>query len=179
MPDVQTDGVETQNGKGPGMDTNAAFLDPGARRRLFPAFLMMLSVTFGFRGVATFVPTYVGTVAAKAGLSAPYYSAVAGLLGTGVAIVGFISLGFCADAIGRKPTAMIWYAMCLILTPVVYMWAQSIGALLVTVTVFGFFPAGSGPGPRSGCPSCSRRGCAALPSPFASTRPVGSPASVR
>ena len=57
MPDVQTDGVETQNGKGPGMDTNAAFLDPGARRRLFPAFLMMLSVTFGFWSVATFVPT--------------------------------------------------------------------------------------------------------------------------
>jgi hypothetical protein len=68
VPDVQTDGVETQNGKGPGMDTNAAFLDPGARRRLFPAFLMMLSVTFGFWGVATFVPTYVGTVAAKAGI---------------------------------------------------------------------------------------------------------------
>ena len=110
------------------MDTNAAFLDPGARRRLFPAFLMMLSVTFGFWAVATFVPTYVGTVAAKAGLSAPYYSAVAGLLGTGVAIVGFISLGFCADAIGRKPTAMIWYAMCLILTPVVYVGSVDRGA---------------------------------------------------
>jgi len=103
---------------------------------------MMLSVTLGFWGVATFVPTYVGTVAAKAGLSAPFYSAVAGLLGTGVAIVGFISLGFCADAIGRKPTAMIWYAMCLILTPVVYMWAQSMGALLAAVTVFGFFTGG-------------------------------------
>ena len=37
---------------------------------------------------------------------------------------------------------MIWYAMCLILTPVVYMWAQSLGALLVTVTVFGFFTGG-------------------------------------
>ena len=109
MPDVQTGGVETQNGKGPGMDTDAAFLDPGARRRLFPAVLMMLSVTFGFWGVATFVPTYVGTVAAKVGLSAPYYYAVARLLGTGVAIVGFISLGFCADATGRKPTAMrLW-----------------------------------------------------------------------
>ena len=35
------------------------------RRRLVPAFLMMLSVTFGFWGVATFVPTYVGTVATK------------------------------------------------------------------------------------------------------------------
>jgi MFS family permease len=118
------------------------FLDKSVRGRLIPAFLMMLSVTFGFWGVATFVPTYVGTVAAKAGLSAPYYSAMAGLLGTGVAIVGFISLGFLADAIGRKPTAMLWYAMCLILTPVVYMWAQSMGALLVAVTVFGFFTGG-------------------------------------
>jgi MFS family permease len=118
------------------------FLDRNIRRRLVPAFLMMLSVTFGFWGVATFVPTYVGTVATKAGLSAPYYSAVAGLLGTGVAIFGFISLGFLADAIGRKPTAMLWYAMCLILTPIVYMWAQSMGALLAAVTVFGFFTGG-------------------------------------
>ena len=118
------------------------FLDRSVRGRLIAAFLMMLSVTFGFWGVATFVPTYVGTVAAKAGLSAPYYSAVAGLLGTGVAIFGFISLGFCADWIGRKPTAMIWYAMCLVLTPVVYMWAQSMAALLAAVTVFGFFTGG-------------------------------------
>ena len=104
---------------------------------------MMLSVTFGFWGVATFVPTYVGTVAAKAGLSAPYYSAVAGLLGTGVAIFGFVGLGFLADAIGRKPTAMLWYAMCLILTPVVYLWAHGNGARCSPrSTVFGFFTGG-------------------------------------
>jgi len=118
------------------------FLDRSVRGRLIAAFLMMLSVTFGFWGVATFVPTYVGTVAAKAGLSAPYYSAMAGVLGTGVAIFGFIGLGFCADAIGRKPTTMIWYVMCLILTPVVYMWAQSMTALLAAVTIFGFFTGG-------------------------------------
>src|SRR5579883_2933008 len=58
------------------------FFDRSVRPRLIAAFLMMLSVTFGFWGVATFIPTYVGTVAAKAGLSAPYYSAIAGLLGT-------------------------------------------------------------------------------------------------
>ena len=118
------------------------FLDRSVRRRLVPAFLMMLSVTFGFWGVATFVPTYVGTFAAKGGLSAPYYSAVAGLLGTGVAIFGFISLGFCADWLGRKPTAMIWYAACLVLTPVVYLWTHTMGTLLAAVTVFGFFTGG-------------------------------------
>jgi MFS family permease len=118
------------------------FLDKSVRPRLIGAFLMMLSVTFGFWGVATFVPTYVGTVATKTGLSAPYYTAVAGLLGTGVAIFGFIVLGFLADGIGRKPTAMLYYAMCLVLTPVVYLWAKGMTALLVAVTVFGFFTGG-------------------------------------
>jgi MFS family permease len=118
------------------------FLDKSVRPRLIAAFLMMLSVTFGFWGVATFVPTYVGGVAAKAGLSAPYYSAIAGLLGTGVAIFGFVALGFLSDAIGRKPTAMLYYAMCLVLTPVVYMWAKGMGSLLVAVTIFGFFTGG-------------------------------------
>ena len=70
------------------------------------------------------------------------YAALAGLLGTGVAIFGFITLGFLADAIGRKPTAMLYYAMCLVLTPVVYMWARGMGQLLVAVTVFGFFTGG-------------------------------------
>jgi len=119
------------------------FLDKSVRPRLIAAFLMMLSVTFGFWGVATFIPTYVGTVAAKAGLSAPFYSAVAGLLGTGVAIFGFITLGFLADGIGRKPTAMLYYAMCLVLTPVVYLWSHnSMASLLAAVTVFGFFTGG-------------------------------------
>jgi MFS family permease len=118
------------------------FVDRSVRGRLIGAFLMMLSVTLGFWGVGTFVPTYVGTVATKAGLSAPYYTAVAGLLGTGVAIFGFVTLGFLSDAIGRKPTTMLYYFMCLILTPVVYLWAQSMAALLAAVTVFGFFTGG-------------------------------------
>jgi MFS family permease len=118
------------------------FVDRSVRRRLIPALLMMLSVTFGFWGVATFVPTYVGTVATKMGLDAPYYSAVAGLLGTGVAIFGFIGLGFLSDGIGRKPTAMLYYAACLVLTPVVYLWAHSMVALLAAVTIFGFFTGG-------------------------------------
>jgi MFS family permease len=118
------------------------FSDKSVRPRLVTAFVMMLSVTFGFWGVATFVPTYVGTVAHKAGLSAPYYVALSGLLGTGVAIFGFIALGFLSDGIGRKPTAMLYYAMCFVLTPVVYIWAKGMGPLLAAVTVFGFFTGG-------------------------------------
>src|SRR4030095_6558783 len=45
------------------------FADRTIRRPLIASFLMMLSVTFAFWGVGTFVPTYVGSGAAKSGLS--------------------------------------------------------------------------------------------------------------
>src|SRR5262249_13923129 len=118
------------------------FSDRSVRRPLILAFLMMLSVTFAFWGVGTFIPTYVGSVAAKAGLSAPEWAGWAGFITAVCGVFGFVSLGFLADAIGRKPTAMIWYAMCLVLTPVVYLWAQNFGVLLICVGVFGFFSLG-------------------------------------
>ena len=116
--------------------------DQSVRRPLIFSFLMMLSVTFAFWGVATFIPTFVGGVAAKAGLSAPTYAAYAGLTTSVFGTIGFVSLGFLADAIGRKPTAMLWYAMCLVLTPVVYLMNHSMGGLFVAVAVFGFFTLG-------------------------------------
>src|SRR6266566_3103497 len=120
------------------------FADRSVRRAFVCSFLMMLSVTFAYWGVATFIPTYVGGIATKAGLSAPYYSGLAGFITTGCGIVGFISLGFLADAIGRKPTAMLFYLMCLVLTPLVYLWGQNqdIGVVLFLVGVFGFFSLG-------------------------------------
>jgi MFS family permease len=57
-------------------------------------------------------------------------------------VVGYISLGFLADALGRKPVAMLFYLMCLVLTPVVYLWAEEIHVLLFCVAVFGFFTLG-------------------------------------
>jgi MFS family permease len=120
------------------------FTDRSVRRALVCSFLMMLSVTFAYWGVGTFIPTFVGNVATKAGLSAPFYSGLAGFIGSAGGIAGFIALGFLADALGRKPTAMFYYLMCLVLTPLVYLWGQSqdIGVVLVLVGVFGFFTLG-------------------------------------
>ena len=118
------------------------FSDPAVRRPLILSFLMMLSLTFAYWGVGTFIPTYVGSVAAKAGLSAATFSAWAGFITSICGVAGFISLGFIADAFGRKTAAMVWYLMCLLLTPVVYLWAENIYTLLVCVGVFGFFTLG-------------------------------------
>src|SRR5262249_23994336 len=120
------------------------FADRSVRRAFVCSFLMMLSVTFAYWGVGTFIPTYVGAVAAKAGLSAAYWSGLAGFVSTAGGVVGYIFLGFLADGVGRKPPAMLVYFMCLVLTPVVFLWAQqeNIYVLLFLVGVFGFFTIG-------------------------------------
>jgi MFS family permease len=118
------------------------FTDRSVRWHLIGAFLMMLSVTFAFWGVATFIPTYVGNVAKAAGYSAPALSAWAGLLSAGAGVFGFISLGYIADAFGRKAAVMLFYLASLVLTPITYLWAPNLAILLVCVTVFGFFSIG-------------------------------------
>ena len=118
------------------------FLEKAVRGRLITASVLMLSVTFGFWGVATFVPTYVAAVAHAQGLHPARFAAIGGLLYSAMQIFGFVALGFLSDAIGRKPTTMIWYAASLVLTPVVYLWTHQLGLLLFAVGVFGFFSGG-------------------------------------
>jgi MFS family permease len=55
------------------------------------------------------------------------------------ALLGFFSFGFLADAFGRKPTTFLYYLMCLILTPIVYLWVHEIHLLLLVFAVYGFF----------------------------------------
>ena len=84
------------------------FAEPAVRLRLFLTFVMSLSVTIGYWGVSTFVPSYVGSVAAAAGLPAQRYAALVGLVQNLGALMGFSCFGFLADAFGRKPTTMLF-----------------------------------------------------------------------
>jgi MFS family permease len=115
------------------------FAETAVRMRLFLTFVMSLSVTIGYWGVSTFVPSYVGSVATAAGLPAQRWAALAGLVQNLGALAGFCSFGFLADAFGRKPTTILFYLMCLILTPIIYLWVQDIHVLLLAFAVYGFF----------------------------------------
>jgi MFS family permease len=115
------------------------FAEPAVRLRLVLTFIMSLSVTIGYWGVSTFVPAYVGSVAAAAALPAQRYAALVGLIQNLGALAGFVSFGFLADALGRKPTTIFYYLMCLILTPVVYLWVGDVNLLLAMFAVYGFF----------------------------------------
>jgi MFS family permease len=115
------------------------FAEPAVRSRLFWTFVMSLSVTIGYWGVSTFVPSFVGSVATAAGLPAERWAALAGLAQNLGALIGYCLFGFLADAVGRKPTAMAYYAMCVILTPIIYLWVQEIHLLLVALVIYGIF----------------------------------------
>jgi MFS family permease len=118
------------------------FAEPAVRMRLILTFLMSLSVTIGYWGVSSFVPSYVGSVATAAGLAAQRWVGLAGLVQNIGALLGFFTFGFLADAIGRKPTTFLYYLLGLILTPIVYLWVKEIHLLLLVFAVFGFFTQG-------------------------------------
>ena len=115
------------------------FADPAVRSRLLLTFVMSLSVTIGYWGVSSFVPAYVGTIAAAQSLPPQYYAGLVGLVQNIGALIGFACFGFLADHFGRKPTTILYYVMCLILTPLVYLGVKNIDLLVLAFAVYGFF----------------------------------------
>jgi MFS family permease len=118
------------------------FSVPTLRRRTLIAVLMSLTTTLGWWGISTWVPPYIGTVAAHAGLSAARWASFAGMAYNVGAIAGYIGLGFLADAYGRKRVTFMFFGMALVMTPVLFMWTHDIGMLLLVSAVTGFFSLG-------------------------------------
>lgn len=118
------------------------FSVPALRRRTLIAVAMSLTTTLGWWGISTWVPPYIGSVAAHAGLSAARWGSFAGMVYNVGAIAGYIGLGFLADAYGRKRVTFLFFGMALVLTPVLFNWTHELGVLLVVSAVMGFFSLG-------------------------------------
>jgi len=103
---------------------------------------MSLTTTLAWWGISTWVPPYIGTVAANAGLSAQQWASYAGMTYNLGAIAGYASFGFLADRFGRKPITMLFFAIALVLTPVLFLWTQDLGLLLLVAAVNGYFSLG-------------------------------------
>jgi MFS family permease len=115
------------------------FADSRIRRRTLIVFLMSLATTLGFWAISTFVPPYVGSVAAKAGMPAQQWTGYTGMAYNIGSICGYISFGFLADVFGRKPIALLYFAMALIMTPVLFLWTTDLNMLLLAAAVNGAF----------------------------------------
>jgi len=118
------------------------FAVPEIRRRTIVAFLMSLTTTLAWWGISTWVPPYIGSVAAKAGLPAQQWASYAGMAYNLGAIAGYAGLGFLADRYGRKPVTFLFFAMALVLTPVLFLWVQDLRLLLVVAAINAFFSLG-------------------------------------
>src|SRR5262249_15051067 len=78
------------------------FAEPAVRMRLLLTFIMSLSVTIGYWGVSTFVPAYVGSVAAAGGPPPPYYAALVGLIQNTRALLGVARFRFFGERRGGR-----------------------------------------------------------------------------
>jgi MFS family permease len=118
------------------------FAEPRVRMRMLIVFLMSLSTTLAWWGVSTFVPPYVASVAAKAGQPGATWAAYTGMAYNVGAIIGYISLGFFADMLGRKPVVLAFFAGAFLMTPVLFLWTHDLDLLLVAAAVNGLFTLG-------------------------------------
>jgi MFS family permease len=118
------------------------FADPRNRRYAVLAFLLSLTTTLAWWGISTWVPPYIGSVAAKAGLPAQQWASYAGLTYNFGAIIGYASFGFLADRFGRKPVTLLFLAMAYVMTPVLFLWTHDLSLLLIAAAVNGCFSLG-------------------------------------
>jgi MFS family permease len=118
------------------------FAAPETRRRTILVFFMSLTTTLAWWGISSWVPPYIASVAAKAGLPGQQWASYAGMAYNFGAIVGYISLGFLADRFGRKPITMLYFAAAFVMTPVLFLWTQDLDLLLVAAAVNAFFTLG-------------------------------------
>jgi MFS family permease len=118
------------------------FSTPAIRNRTIIAFLMATASAVGFWGISTWVPPYIGSVAAKSGLSSPQWSSFTGMAYNAGTIAGYIALGFLADSFGRKPVTLAYFAFAWLFTPVLFLWTHDLRLLLVAASIVGFFGSG-------------------------------------
>lgn len=118
------------------------FATPAIRNRTIIAFLMATTSAVGFWGISTWVPPYIGSVAEKAGLSAPQWASFTGMAYNAGTIAGYVALGFLADAYGRKPVTLAYFALSLLFTPVLFLWTHDLHLLLLVAAFVGCFGSG-------------------------------------
>jgi len=118
------------------------FADAHTRRITIAALLMSCTTTLTWWGISGWVPSYVASLAAQQGLAEGRWASFAGMAYNVGAIAGYVGFGFCADAWGRKPVAIAWFAVSWLLTPVLFLWTHQLYLILVVCALNAIFSLG-------------------------------------
>ena len=90
--------------------------DAELRRRVGLLLLMSITTVVGWWSVSTWIPQYVAQLSAIGGQQSQFSSSMAGLMFSIGSVAGYLTLGFLADILGRKPTAWLYYLGALVLS---------------------------------------------------------------
>ena len=115
---------------------------PDLRRRLLLLLMLSLSTIVAWWAVSTWIPFYAGQIAARAGGNAQRAGALTGLYYNVGGILGYFVFGVLADAWGRKPTMVLYYAGAVVLVLMLFRAVQDPSVFLVAAAVNGFFTLG-------------------------------------
>ena len=116
--------------------------DPHTRALTLVAFLMATATTLGWWGISSWIPPYVASVAAAQGLPPERWIGLAGMAYNVGGVIGYLLVGFCADAWGRRPVAITWFAASLLVTPALFFGTDNLSLLLLLCGVNAAFTLG-------------------------------------
>src|SRR6185369_12720137 len=115
------------------------FRSAEARRRIGLTFLMSLATTTGWWAVSTWLPVYAEQLARAQGEMAGVWGPRIALIYTFGALIAYMSSGFVADAVGRRPYLLITFAGSLAINWVTYRWTGDLWALSALAFANGIF----------------------------------------
>jgi len=119
------------------------FSDSVARYRMFLT-LILCSVTVAvFYGTSVLIPPYIGSLAAKSGLDPKLWASYGAIIYNIGAIIGYISAGFLADALGRKKYMFLIFTGGLIVGPVMFNITPDLVTALIFTPLLGMFTLGA------------------------------------
>jgi MFS family permease len=118
------------------------FVEPLVRQRVILAFLIGLASTFAFWGISAWLPPYVASTAAKAGLQPQQWASYAAMANNGFAIVGYVAFGFLADIWGRKAITISYLVLAFLSVPMVFLWSNDLTTIVWAAAFSGIFVSG-------------------------------------
>jgi MFS family permease len=103
--------------------------------------LVSISITGGWWAVASFLPTFVSSLA-KDPRDAAFYAGWAGTLYNVGEIAGCIAFGFLAESWGRRSATVFYFVGSLIVVPAVFLGLSTVGEVTWAQLLAGYFTGG-------------------------------------
>ena len=116
--------------------------DPELRRCVGLLLLMSITTVVGWWSASTWIPEFATELRTQSVSQVPLSSSMVGLIFGVGSIAGFLSLGFLADSLGRKPTIWLYYLGALVLSLCYFLLTRQRNAVLVMAGANGFFSSG-------------------------------------